>query len=111
MCIRKGKDDDHKHSTCDRRAQILTLFKSTTSDNGGQRLAAHCRYTRVYLLAAEAEAETDGLFTMSESFQNIDFILADVFPASRCINVLGHRLSLAEIKILLLPVLSVNGGR
>ena len=67
------------------RAQILTL-KSTTSDfrKSGQRLAAHCRYTRVYLLTVTAEAEADGLFTMSESFQDNRLYLADVIPASRC---------------------------
>lgn len=80
-----GKDDDHKPSTCDPKGANIDAqkhhFRSSDYRKSGQRLAEHCRYTRVYLLTADAEA--DGLFTMSESFQNIRIYLADVIPASR----------------------------
>lgn len=81
----KGKDDDHKHSTCDLKGANIDAQKHHFRfQKSGQRLAARCRYTRVYLLTVTAEAKADGLFTMSESFQDNRLYLADVIPGSRC---------------------------
>lgn len=81
----KGKDDDHKHSTCDPKGANIDAQKHHFRfQKKWSAVGAHCRYTRVYLLTADAKAEADGLFAMSESFQDNRLYLADMIPASRC---------------------------